>query len=469
MAYMGQQQADGEKQQRMRRVPAVDKLTGHADLAQLRRRLGDRIVTRMARDVVAHERQNALAGAEPADLDAAAAKVLARGEALLASRARRVINATGVVLHTNLGRAALSAAAVAALCDSAGGYTSIELDLDSGRRGARGAFAERALAQLSGAEDALVVNNNAAAVLLALTALAKDRGVVVSRGELVEIGGGFRVPDVLARSGARMIEVGTTNRTRLSDYERAIDDNDDVAVLLSVHQGNFRQIGFVERPELSALGQLARDRNVLLIKDLGGGAMVDFTDWGLTGEPTNQECMSAGVDVLCFSCDKLLGGPQGGTIAGRADLIEKVRRDPLARALRLGRLPLVALEATMAAYLEGDIESIPTLAMLGGPLEAVRNRVQGWVAHLAHDSVAVVEVEARVGGGALAEAPVASVALSLDAGNADAAAKRLRLGDPAIMPRIQGDRLLFDGRTVLPDEDEALLAAIQRIIKSIGH
>ena len=445
----------------MRRVPSVDKVLHHADLAALRQRLGDRVVTRMVREVVAETRRRALAGEEPATLKVAVARVGACAQSLLLQRARRVINATGVILHTNLGRAPLSPAAVEALAASAGGYTSIELDLESGRRGARGAFAERALAELTGAEDALVVNNNAAAVLLVLTALAQGRGVIVSRGEQVEIGGGFRVPEVLARSGARMIEVGTTNRTRTADYARALDENDDVAVLLRVHQGNFRQIGFVERPPLSELSTLARERGVALVKDLGGGAMVDFTQWKLNGEPTARACVEGGADVVCFSCDKVLGGPQGGVVVGDQARLNVIRRDPLARALRLGRLPLVALEATLEAYLEGDASSLPTLTMLTRSSDEVRKRVQGWCARLVQEGLRaeVIAVEGRVGGGALAEAAVPSYALALSGEVHDIAA-RLRSGRPPVMARIEGDRLLVDGRTVQPDEVEELLAAL---------
>ena len=329
--------------ERLRHLPKVDKLAGHACLASVRAQVGDNVLSRLARGVVAELRSAALSGQAPPDLDAAAVLLHARAAALLRMRAQRVINATGVVLHTNLGRAPLSPAAVDALAANAAGYTTVELDLRSGKRGSRGAFAESALAQLCGAEAALVVNNNAAAVLLALTSLAQGRGVVVSRGEQVEIGGGFRVPEVLARSGATMIEVGTTNRTRISDYAEALDQFPDVAVILRVHQGNFRQSGFVARPALAELAQLARERDVLLVKDLGGGALVDLASLaGLRGEPVASDCVTAGAHLVCFSCDKVLGGPQGGVVVGEAELVDRLRRDPLARSLRLGRLPLVA-------------------------------------------------------------------------------------------------------------------------------
>ncbi len=392
-----------------------------------------------------------------------ASRAAALAEEALATRARPVINATGVVLHTNLGRAPLAAPAVEALAASAGRYTSIEIDLGTGKRGARAAFAEGGLAQLAGAEAGLVVNNNAAATLLALSALAMGRRVIVSRGELVEIGGGFRVPDVCARSGAELVEVGTTNRTRLADYERALDAG-GAAAILRVHQGNFRQIGFVERPEGAALADLAHARGVWLIEDLGGGAMVDLSASGLTGEPTVRACVAAGADVVCFSTDKLLGGPQGGALVGRAEAIEKARRDPLARALRIGRLPLVALEATVALYLEGRLDEVPALAALRRPQGEVRARAEAWAEAFAERGVqaSVVDLEGAVGGGALAEAPVRSAGVAIDGGDPEALAALLRAGDPPVVGRIQEGRLLLDARTVLPGEDDALIAAVVR-------
>jgi L-seryl-tRNA(Ser) seleniumtransferase len=257
------------------------------------------------------------------------------------------------------------------------------------------------------------------------------------------------------------VEVGTTNRTRLADYEKALDAG-GVAAILRVHQGNFRQIGFVERPEGAALAELAHARGVWLIEDLGGGAMVDLSSDGLDGEPTVRACVAAGADVVCFSTDKLLGGPQGGALVGRAEPIEKARRDPLARALRLGRLPLVALEATVALYLEGRLAEVPALAALRRPLDEVRARADAWREALAQRGVpsSVVELAGAVGGGALAEAPVRSAGVAIEGGDAEALASRLRAGDPPVVGRIQEGRLLLDARTVLPGEDEALVEAV---------
>ena len=416
----------------------------------------------MARLAVDVARDSVRNGGDCPDLDEVARRVEEMARAALSTRARRVINATGVLLHTNLGRAPLGPSAAAALAESARGYTSVELDLTTGRRGARGAFAESALTQLTGAESALVVNNCAAAVLLVLSALAVGREVIVSRGELIEIGGGFRVPDVLARSGARLVEVGTTNKTRLSDYAKALDEAERPAAILRVHQGNFRQTGFVERPELAALAALAHARGVVLIKDLGGGALFDLAPMGLSGEPVARACVAAGADVVCFSTDKILGGPQGGAIVGRADLVEASRRDPLARALRLGRLPLVALEAVLASYLSNELDEVPTIAALRVPLDAVRARATRWMVSLAERGITseVVPLTGAVGGGALAEAPLASVGLSLATTDAPRVASSLRGAAMPVVARISEGRLLFDARTVMPDEDEALVAAI---------
>jgi L-seryl-tRNA(Ser) seleniumtransferase len=464
-------------------LPKVDKLAAHPSLAGVRRRLGVAAITAMARGAIEDARRRILdreaasagVGAVAADLvagpavaglsvDELAADVAARAHASLSARARAVINATGVILHTNLGRAPLSTAAVEALARSAGRYTSIEMDLATGKRGARGAFAEETLARLTGAEAALVVNNNAAAVMLALSALAFGKKVLVSRGELVEIGGGFRVPDVLARSGAVLVEVGTTNKTRLDDYARALDEG-GVAAVLCVHQGNFRQVGFVERPDVGGLVRLAHERGALAIHDLGGGALIDLEPFGLRGEPLVQSSVAAGFDVVCFSTDKALGGPQGGALVGGEGPIGRARKDPLARALRLGRLPLVALEATLAHYLEGDLEAVPALAAIRAPIEAVRGRAESWRAKVegrggAVGMARVVDLDVAVGGGTLAEEALPSAGLAVDVEDADSFVQRLRAGDPPVFARIQEGRVLFDARTVLPGEDEALVTAI---------
>lgn len=464
--------ATGDDRQRgiaeqLRRLPKIDRLVAHDELSQARRRLGAKGVTRLARDVVRQLREQVRGGSPAPSAEHVALQVRQLVDGVLARRVARIINGSGVIVHTNLGRAPLSAAAVASLTATVGRYVSLELDVRTGRRGPRGGFAEMALSQLTGAEDALVVNNNAAAVLLALTALAKGRGVVVSRGEQVEIGGGFRIPDVLLRSGARMIEVGTTNRTRIDDYERVLAQDSDVAVVLRIHPGNFRQTGFVERPRLDELAAVAHRHGAWLVKDLGGGALDDLTPFGLPGEPVARRCVEAGADLVCFSCDKVLGGPQGGVLVGRAEPVDRARRDPLARALRVGRLPLTALEATLASYLEDGVLAVPVQRMLRTPLTEVAARVDRWCQALATRDVAAhaKEVTAATGGGALADRPLPSVAAVIDTDDPDGLSRRLRDGPVAVLARIRDDELLIDGRTVLPDEDEPLLDAIVAAVR----
>jgi L-seryl-tRNA(Ser) seleniumtransferase len=445
----------------LRALPRVDRVAAHAALDDARRALGAAAVSSLARDAVGEARDAVRDGAPAPTLDAVAARAAVMARARIDARVRRVINATGVVLHTNLGRAPLAADAVSALATTAAGYASLELDLGSGRRGGRGAFAERALAELCGAESALVVNNNAAAVLLALSSLAAGRAVLVSRGELVEIGGGFRIPEVLARSGARMVEVGTTNKTRARDFAEALAGSRDVGCILRVHPGNFRQTGFVERPTLEAVVEVARAHAVPVVEDLGGGLLLELGVPGLEGEPLVRASIAAGADLVCFSTDKALGGPQGGAIVGRAALVEKLRRDPLARALRMGRLPLVALEATVAHILRRELDAIPALAALRTPLAQVRARAEAWALALGERGVAcaVVALDAVAGGGAFAEEKVASAGVSLE-GDAEGWLARLRSGEPPVVARIEGDRVVLDARTVLPGEDEGLVGAV---------
>jgi L-seryl-tRNA(Ser) seleniumtransferase len=359
-----------------------------------------------------------------------------------------VINATGVVVHTNLGRAPLPASALARLSEVAAGYSNLELDLGTGRRGSRHDHLAETLARLTGAEAALVVNNCAAAVMLALAALAEGREVVVSRGELVEIGDGFRIPDVLTRSGARLVEVGTTNRTRVADYERAIGP--ETAVILRVHQSNFRVVGFAEQPALSQLAEVARAAGLPLVDDLGSGALFPVGD-----ESTPAESLAAGADVVCFSGDKLLGGPQAGILVGRAELIERLRRHPLQRALRADKLTLAALEGTLALALDPERarREVPVLRMLAEPLEAVRERA-GRLAELVGGELE--ETVARVGGGALPLAELASFACAVEESLFDA----LRLGEPPVVGIVRDGRLLLDVRALADGEVDEVAAAV---------
>jgi L-seryl-tRNA(Ser) seleniumtransferase len=382
---------------------------------------------------------------------------------------RPVINATGVIVHTNLGRAPLSEAALAAVQAIASGYSNLEYELAPGTRGSRHDHARRLLCELTGAEDALVVNNNAAAVYLVLAALCQGREVLISRGQLVEIGGGFRIPDVLRQSGARLVEVGTTNRTHRHDFVQAITA--ETAAIMRVHSSNFRQVGFVTMPTLAELAALAGERGALLIDDLGSGTLLDTTHYGLAYEPTVQESVQSGADLITFSGDKLLGGPQAGIILGKQPIVEQLRRHPMARALRVDKMTLAALEATLRAYRRGRAaDEIPVWRMIAAGSTELRARAAHWQAHLQQHGItgALWQGESAVGGGSLPGETLATwllaipcAALSLQTGpGADAVAARLRLGTPAVVCRIQKDHLLFDTRTVLPWQEQSLLDSI---------
>ena len=379
---------------------------------------------------------------------------------------RRVVNATGVVIHTNLGRAPLGAEAVQALAGTAGHYVSLEFDLVSGRRGSRAGPLHDLVCELTGGEAACLVNNNAAAVLLVLDALARGREVVVSRSELVEIGGGFRLPDVLARSGARLVEVGTTNRTYVSDYEAAISDQ--TALLLKSHTSNYRIVGHVCEVPAGELAALGRSRGIPTFMDLGSGVLVDLRRHGLPAEPTVQDCVAGGMDLVCFSGDKLLGGPQVGIIVGRRDLVARCAASPLWRALRCDRLTLVALEATLACYRDPQrvVEAVPALRMLTRAEGLLEGEAKALASDLqeAMGAKAVVTCErgqSVTGGGALpaCEIPTWLVRIALPAGSVHEGASWLRRWEPPIVVRTQDDQLLVDLRTLLPGDAPAIVQA----------
>lgn len=383
---------------------------------------------------------------------------------------RRVINATGVVLHTNLGRAPLSEAARRAVAEEAAGYCTLEYDTETGARGRRGARAEALLAELTGAEEALVVNNCAAAALLVLTALARDGEAVVSRGELVEIGGDFRVPDVMAQSGTTMIEVGTTNRTRLSDYEHAVGER--TRLLVRVHPSNYRIVGFTSAPALEELARLAHDHGLLLYEDAGSGALIDLAPHGLSGEPVIRDSVAQGADVVTFSGDKLLGSAQAGLVVGRRETIERLRRHPLYRALRADKLALAALEATLEAYRRGEaVREVPALRMLSATRADIERRARAFAErlHARLDpntlNLDIIDGESAVGGGSAptTHPPTALLALKHPTLSADALDARLRLQAPPVVARILDDRLVLDLRTVDGSEEEELLEALARL------
>ena len=417
----------------LRDLPSVDELA---------RGLDDPLAIDAARSVLERAREEIRAGADPGDLGARLAGEL---QAMRIPNLRRVLNATGVIVHTNLGRAPLAEEAIARVVETARGYSNLELDLSSGTRGSRQDHVAGLLRGLTGAEAALVVNNNAAAVLLALAALGEGREVVVSRGELIEIGDGFRIPDVLTRSGARLVEVGTTNRTRAKDYEKAIGP--ETALLLRVHQSNFRVVGFTELPRLEELAAVARRHDLPLVDDLGSGVLVE-----LPGEPSAKESLAAGADLVCFSGDKLLGGPQAGIVVGRADLVERLRRHPLQRAMRADKLTLAALEGTLRLYVEAP-ERIPVLRMLAQDIEAVRARAERLAALVGG---AVEETVGRVGGGALPLAELASFACAVE----ESLAAPLRHGEPPVVGVVRDGKLLLDCLTLADAEVDEVAAAV---------
>ena len=433
----------------LRDLPSVDRLLADEALAAAPRA----IAVEAARTVLERAREQIAAGEEPGDVVATAR---AEVERLSTPSLRRVLNATGVIVHTNLGRAPLAPSALARVEEVGRSYSNLELDLESGARGSRQAHVSEALRRATGAEAALVVNNNAAAVLLAVAALGEGREVVVSRGELVEIGDGFRIPEVLARSGARMVEVGTTNRTRASDYERAIGP--ETAVLLRVHQSNYRIVGFTEAVPTRELARIAHAAGLALVDDLGSGSLLDMGD-----EPTAAGSVRDGADLVCFSGDKLLGGPQAGIVVGRGDLVERLRRHPLQRALRADKLTLAALEGTLAVLADPERAraEIPVLRMLDEPLGVVRERAERLAILIGGE---VEETVARVGGGALPLAELPSAACAIE----ESLAPLLRLGTPPVVGIVRDGRLLLDARTLTADEvDDVARAVLQARRRSL--
>jgi L-seryl-tRNA(Ser) seleniumtransferase len=424
----------------LRNLPSVDELARDID---------DPLAVDAARTVIERAREEIRAGADPGDLETRVRKELV---AARAPSLRRVLNATGVIVHTNLGRAPLAEEALAQVVEAARGYSNLELDLRDGVRGSRQDHVAPILRRLTGAEAAIVVNNNAAAMLLALAALAEDREVIVSRGELIEIGDGFRIPDVLARSGARLVEVGTTNRTRAADYEAAISPA--TALLLRVHQSNFRVVGFAEQPRLEELAAVARRHELPVLDDLGSGVLTSNPLLKGESEPSARESLAAGADLVCFSGDKLLGGPQAGIVVGRAELVERLRRHPLHRAVRADKLTLAALEGTLRVYLDAP-ERIPVLRMLEEDVEVVRARAERLASLV---GASVEETVGRVGGGALPLAELPSFACAVE----ESLAGLLRVGEPPVVGIVRHGRLLLDCRTLRDDEIDEVAAAVKR-------
>ncbi|NLF02170.1 MAG: L-seryl-tRNA(Sec) selenium transferase [Anaerolineales bacterium] len=452
----------------LRALPSVDRLLNEAATPALVAAYGRPATLGALRESLEWARARIRAGGAAPDAAALVARASQSLEERLASTLHSVINATGVIIHTNLGRAPLSQAARAAVEDVARGYSTLEYDLDAGQRGQRSLHAEQLLCQLTGAEAALAVNNNAGAMLLALTGMAQGRGAVISRGQLVEIGGGFRVPDVMAQSGARLVEVGTTNRTHVRDYETALADGADIALILRAHHSNFRIVGFTTEPSLAELVVLGTRHGLPVVDDLGSGALLDTAQFGLMHEPTVRESLAAGAALVCFSGDKLLGGPQAGIIVGRAAVVEPLKRHPLARALRADKLCLAALQATLWAYLRGNaVEEIPVWRMIATPLDELARRARRWQRELARAGIeaCIVEGTSTVGGGSLPGETLPTKLLALGGAAPDRLAAALRAARPAVVGRIEADQMVLDPRTVAPDEERALLDAVMGALK----
>jgi L-seryl-tRNA(Ser) seleniumtransferase len=475
-----------------RKLPSVDELQRNPELVALASKEGQAAVTDAARAVLATLRQEIAAGwldGNGVDLALSGIEdaVTLRVRQALQHSLRSVINATGVILHTNLGRAPLAASTLEYIRETAGAYSNLEFDLETGERGKRDVHVDRLFRKLldeavdarvdarvdaavpaSGAKPAIstiVVNNNAAAVLLALNTLAENGEVIVSRGELVEIGGSFRIPDVMSKSNAILREVGTTNRTRIADYEKAI--NEKTRLLLRVHRSNFQITGFTEQPQLEELVSLARQRNIALLEDLGSGALFDLRSVGVNGEPSVLDSLRQGVDVVTYSGDKLLGGPQAGMLSGRSDLIARMRSNSLFRALRVDKLTYAALEATLLAYVKGDPDAIPALRMMRLSKEEIGTRAQAVAERIKSSrlSIEVLDGESVIGGGAAPSAllPTRLLAMTCEGRSADELSARLRASDPPVIARVEEGRVLLDLRTVFPAQDEALAQVIRKI------
>lgn len=446
----------------LRDLPSVDRLLQSEVAAELMTIYGRPLTLQAIRDQLEAARTTIRDGDPPPDEEVLLAGVSATLEAWLAPSLRPVINATGVIIHTNLGRAPLSQAARQAMLAVAEGYSTLEYNLRRGGRGKRELHAEELLKRLTDAEAALVVNNNAAAVLLALTALARRREVIVSRSQLIEIGGGFRVPDVMKQSGAKLIEVGTTNRTHLGDYQAAIHAR--TGLILRAHHSNFKIIGFTTEPTLAELVALGVRYNVPVIDDLGSGALLDTAEFGLGHEPTVQESLQAGASLVAFSGDKLLGGPQAGILVGEKAIVGRLRRHPLARAVRPDKLCLAALTATLTHYLKDEaLQEIPVWQMIAAPAEQLRARAEAWAARIKHGEV--IPGNSTVGGGSLPEETLLTWLLALTVKHPNAFASRLRKADPPIIARIEDDRVVLDPRTVLEEQEDSLLRALEKLLK----
>lgn len=442
-------------------ISSIDVLLNQKNSVELIRQYGRDLTLTALRQVLDGERKNLRAGKAGRASAAIISEASEMIEAWLRPSIRTVINASGIILHTNLGRAPLSPETIAAMSSVSAAYSNLEYDLVEGRRGSRSIHAESLLQMITDAESALVVNNNAAAILLVLTALAKNKQVIIANSQLIEIGGGFRVPDVLRQSGAKLNAVGTTNRVHLSDYQDALAGQ--TALVLVAHHSNFRIIGFTTEPNLRDIAQVSKQAGVPLVHDLGSGALLDTSVYGLAHEPTVQESLRDGADLVCFSGDKLLGGPQAGIIVGKKDLLQKIKRHPLARALRADKLILAGISATLTHYLIGEAaQKVPVWRMISMQEKEIKKRASTWKTTLGSGSLQASF--SKIGGGSLPEESLTTTVLALQVRQPNLFLEKLRRLNLPIIARIEQDHVLFDPRTVLPEQDGDLISGIQHIL-----
>ncbi len=451
-----------------RKLPSVDKLLQMAEITTLVDAHGRELVVDAIRSETSRVRVHILAGESAPSTQDLVQSIIQQLNVTVRPSLEGVINATGVIVHTNLGRAILSHRARDAMLQVSSGYSNLEYSLEAGARGSRYVHTADLLCRLSGAEAAVVVNNNAGAVILALTALAQNTEVILSRSQLVEIGGGFRVPDIMTQSGAKLVEVGTTNRTYIRDFEAAINP-ERTGMFLTVHSSNYQVIGFTAQPTLAELAQLGQKYEIPVMEDLGSGTLLDTAPYGLTHEPTIQESIAAGIDIVTASGDKLLGGPQAGLIFGRTDLIDRIKKHPLIRAFRVDKMTLAALQATLLAYLENTaVDEIPVWRMISADINNLARRAERWRRILLENEalsafdLTVVNTQSTVGGGSLPGQTIPSKALALKVASVDRLAAQLRQTTPPIIGRIEDGRLLFDPRTILPEQDKIMLPILSK-------
>ena len=445
----------------LRKLPSVDEMLQDAEIKSLINQAGRSTVIDGIREVLELVRADNKAAKNPPSKSEIIHLTVIKVEKWMKPSLVAVINASGVILHTNLGRAPLSPATLSAMAVVSQSYSNLEYDLEKGERGKRSVHAELLLTRLTGAESALVVNNNAAALLLVLTALAKRKRVIISRTQLVEIGGGFRVPEVMEQSGAKLVSIGATNRVHLRDYQEALQQT--AGLVLCAHHSNFRIIGFTSEPELKAVAELAHQAGIPLVHDLGSGALLDTARFGVAHEPTVQESLKAGADIVCFSGDKLLGGPQAGIIIGKRGLLDKIKKNPLARALRADKVCLAGLSATLLHYLKREAEmEIPVWRMLSTPLPELRKRVKSWIKNIG--SGELIKGFSMIGGGSLPGESQPTFLLAFKVKQPNAFLKTLRQMPLPVIARVENDQVVFDPRTIAIDQESAFLEELKSIL-----